>query len=136
MKRQTRTRLGCSLLCAVAISALAPDARGEVTLDGSLGPRGVVGGGSVNGNPTTYLISDNLGTRAGNNLFHSFGAFNIGTGESATFTGPAGIQNVIGRVTGGTPSSIDGTIRSTIDGANLFLLNPSGVLFGPNAGLD
>jgi filamentous hemagglutinin family protein len=90
----------------------------------------------VNGNPTTYLISDNLGTRAGNNLFHSFGAFNIGTGESATFTGPAGIQNVIGRVTGGTPSSIDGTIRSTIDGANLFLLNPSGVLFGPNAGLD
>src|SRR5262249_3507474 len=72
----------------------------------------------------------------GPNLFHSFGKFNLSQGESATFTGPNTITNILGRVTGGSPSSIDGTIRSEIPGANLYLLNPSGVMFGPNASLD
>ncbi|WP_268258824.1 two-partner secretion domain-containing protein [Candidatus Contendibacter odensensis] len=42
----------------------------------------------------------------------------------------------MGRVTGGQSSFIDGTIRSTIPGANLYLLNPAGVLFGEHATLD
>ncbi|MBI3988957.1 MAG: filamentous hemagglutinin N-terminal domain-containing protein, partial [candidate division NC10 bacterium] len=46
------------------------------------------------------------------------------------------IANILSRVTGGEPSAIDGLLRSTIPGANLFLLNPAGVLFGPNASLD
>ncbi|MHB8763285.1 MAG: two-partner secretion domain-containing protein [Deferrisomatales bacterium] len=86
--------------------------------------------------PTTYLISQELGQTRGGNLFHSFGAFDIVTGESAAFTGAAGIANIIGRVTGGGPSSIDGLLRSAIDGANLFLINPAGVMFGPNASLE
>jgi filamentous hemagglutinin family protein len=60
----------------------------------------------------------------------------VWAGESATFTGPEGIQNVISRVTGGNYSTIDGILRSTIQGANLFFLNPWGVVFGPNASLD
>ncbi|RPJ34778.1 MAG: filamentous hemagglutinin N-terminal domain-containing protein, partial [Planctomycetaceae bacterium] len=72
--------------------------------------------------------------------FHSFGQFNVGTGDIASFNGPANatiqIQNILSRVTGGTRSEIDGTLRSTISGANLYLLNPSGILFGPNAQLD
>ena len=72
----------------------------------------------------------------GANLFHSFGDFNVHTGESATFTGPATTQNVIGRVTGGHASDIDGTIRSEMPKANLYLLNPAGVMFGPDASLD
>ncbi|MCK4788606.1 MAG: filamentous hemagglutinin N-terminal domain-containing protein, partial [Desulfobacteraceae bacterium] len=109
----------------------------EVTLDGSLGPSGAVGHGTLpDGTSTTYLITDNLGTQVGGNLFHSFGKFNVDTNESATFTGPNSINNIIGRVTGGTQSWIDGLLRSTIDGANLFLLNPAGMLFGPNATLD
>ena len=72
----------------------------------------------------------------GNNLFHSFGQFNVQTGESATFTGSSTVENVIGRVTGGQQSLIDGQLRSEMPQANLYLLNPSGVLFGPNATLD
>jgi len=77
-----------------------------------------------------------MGQIRGPNLFHSFGQFNLFQGESATFTGPNTVTNILSRVTGGSPSSIDGTIRSQIPGANLYLLNPSGVMFGPNASLD
>jgi filamentous hemagglutinin family protein len=77
-----------------------------------------------------------VGQIRGSNLFHSFGQFNLFQGESATFTGPNTITNILSRVTGGSPSSIDGTIRSQIPGAHLYLLNPSGFMFGPNARLD
>ena len=62
--------------------------------------------------------------------------FDVETGGRVTFTGPDGVKNVIGRVTGGEPSSIDGTLASTIPGADLYLINPAGILFGPNARLD
>src|SRR5262249_53871736 len=70
------------------------------------------------------------------NLFHSFGDFNVHTNESATFTGPDAIRNVIGRVTGGQASEIDGALRLEMPNAALYLLNPAGVMFGPNATLD
>jgi filamentous hemagglutinin family protein len=78
------------------------------------------------------------GTRPGNgpNLFHSFDRFRIGTGDTARFTGPTGIENILSRVTCGEQSIIDGRLQSAIPGANFYLLNPSGVLFGPNASLD
>ena len=83
-----------------------------------------------------YTIPDELGQQHGSNLFHSFGAFNVHTGESATFTGPDSVTNIISRVTGGNPSSIDGVLHSDMTGANLYLLNPQGVILGPNATLD
>ena len=76
------------------------------------------------------------GLTRGNNLFHSFSQFDLKAGDVATFSGPANIQNILSRVTGGSPSSIDGTIRSGIAGANFFFINPSGVVFGPNASID
>ena len=78
------------------------------------------------------------GTRPGNgpNLFHSFDRFSVGTGDTASFSGPTGIANILSRVTGGQQSLIDGKLQSTIPGANLYLLNPSGFLFGRNATLD
>ena len=109
--------------------ALLGSSQGQITLDGSLGSRGALRG-------PHYTISDSVGQLRGANLFHSFGHFNLAQGESATFTGPNTIANILSRVTGGSPSSIDGTIRSPIPGAHLYLLNPSGVLFGPNARLD
>jgi len=102
-----------------------------VNLDGSLGgPSGAVAG-------PDFQITESMGIRpgGGQNLFHSFGKFNIAASESAIFSGSADIANIIARVTGGV-SSIDGLVRSTINGANLFLLNPAGVMFGPNARLD
>ena len=100
----------------------------EVVTDGSLGEATTLGG-------PNFEISSELGQVRGNNLFHSFNQFNLSSNESANFSGPGNIQNIISRVTGGQ-SFIDGTISSSINGANLFLLNPSGVLFGANASVD
>jgi filamentous hemagglutinin family protein len=81
-------------------------------------------------------MGESLGQRVGSNLFHSFERFNVPTDGRATFTGSLGIQNVLARVTGPTASNIDGTLRSTIPGANLYLMNPNGILFGPQARLE
>ncbi len=101
----------------------------EITLDGSMGTTGSLAG-------PDFQITEDLGQRTSGNLFHSFGQFNINSAESATFSGSAGIKNVISRVTGGQTSTIDGTFRSTIPGANVYFLNPSGIIFGENASLD
>ncbi len=103
----------------------------QIVLDGKFGTSGAIT--PVSGN---YDIAASLGKTVGNNLFHSFTQFDLASGDIATFSGPATIQNILTRITGPNPSSIDGAIRSTIDGANLFFLNPHGVVFGQNAQLD
>jgi filamentous hemagglutinin family protein len=75
------------------------------------------------------------GAIRGSNLFHSFQDFNIDNGQSAFFNNPTGIENILTRVTGGNPSNIFGTL-GVLGNANLFLVNPNGIVFGPNARLD
>ncbi|MEO1400380.1 MAG: CHAT domain-containing protein [Cyanobacteria bacterium J06635_1] len=76
------------------------------------------------------------GTTAGDNLFHSFESFGLSQEQTANFIlANPNIQNILSRVVGGDVSVIDGILRVTGGDANLFLMNPSGVIFGPNAQL-
>jgi filamentous hemagglutinin family protein len=115
---------------SVVALALAP-ALGvaDVVTDGSLGPRVRLSGAAVE-------VGAELGRRRGGNLFHSFERLDVATGGRVTFTGPTGIDNVIARVTGGQRSTIDGLLRSVVPGAELYLMNPAGIVFGPQASLD
>ena len=92
--------------------------------------------------PNNSLVSPNGGgikidggTTAGNNLFHSFQQFSVPTDATVFFDNGPQIQNIIGRVTGRERSLINGIIRAN-GSANLFLINPNGIVFGPNASLQ
>jgi filamentous hemagglutinin family protein len=79
------------------------------------------------------------GTRAGANLFHSFSQFDVPANNIVNFLNDSGLatSNILGRVNGGNPSSIFGTVQTSGFGnANLFLMNPSGIMFGPTASLN
>ena len=88
---------------------------------------------------TQYDITGGIRPGNGTNLFHSFGQFGVPTNNIANFLNDSGLatSNILGRVTGGNPSNIFGAIQTTGFGAaNLFLMNPAGIVFGPNASLN
>jgi filamentous hemagglutinin family protein len=76
------------------------------------------------------------GTQSGSNLFHSFQQFGLSQGQTANFLSNPSIQNILGRVTGGDASIINGLIQVTGGNSNLYLMNPAGIVFGAGASLN
>jgi filamentous hemagglutinin family protein len=124
-----RDRLGLILLLSLSVG---------VPAHAQILPDGTTSTGIVNDNT---IIPANGGTVVGGNLYHSFEQFNVPT-SGVTFDAGringANISNIINRVTGGDPSAILGAIRSSASfpNANLYLLNPNGIVFGNGASLD
>ncbi|MCC5620479.1 S-layer family protein, partial [Nostoc sp. CHAB 5715] len=122
-------------LCLISTAlSLASPAQAQITPDNTLSSEA----SQLNQN---LIINGALGDKIdggatrGSNLFHSFSEFNIQDGQRVYFANPTGIENILTRVTGGNGSNIFGTLG--VDGAaNLFLINPNGILFGQNARLD
>lgn len=126
------TRFGWFL--GIAIASCANSALAQITPDSTLGVERslLTPNVQING-----ALGDRIegGAERGSNLFHSFSQFNINNGQRVYFANPTGIQNILTRVTGRESSNIFGTLG--VEGsANLFLLNPNGILFGQNARLD
>lgn len=121
------------LLGLLACIASGGQTHAQIRTDGSVGPAAQSLAGP------SYQIPQTLGKLAGSNLFHSFQTFNIGSGQSATFsTSTPGISNVISRVTGGQMSQINGALNlSAASGSPAFyFINPAGITFGAGASVD
>jgi filamentous hemagglutinin family protein len=123
----------CLLLSAIAFLSITQSTQAQISVDGSTATQ-------VNGNA---IAPTGAGTINGNNLYHSFSEFNVpqsgvifNTGNSAV--NGADVRNIINRVTGDNPSAILGTLesRQAFPNANLYLMNPNGIVFGQNARLD
>jgi filamentous hemagglutinin family protein len=107
-----------------------------IAVDTTLNPMssGAIAGTPISGQTgDLYTIGTNYGVTAGNNEFFSFSTFNVGTGDTAQFMAASNIQNIVSRVTGGTTTSVDGTI---IAPANFWFINPTGIIVTKNAVFD
>ncbi|MGL5872030.1 MAG: filamentous hemagglutinin N-terminal domain-containing protein [Xenococcaceae cyanobacterium] len=112
-------------LCSLPTAAVAQEAL--ITTDGTTATQITT--------PDSNNFDINGGDKAGGNLFHSFGNFSVPDGGSANFLNSPDIVNIINRVTGGNISEINGLLKAN-GSANLFLINPAGIIFGQNARLD
>ncbi|NEO85738.1 MAG: DUF4347 domain-containing protein [Spirulina sp. SIO3F2] len=104
---------------AQSVTAATDGTGTVVTIDGN---EFKIDGGSLSGD--------------GANLFHSFEQFGLSSQQVATFLVQPDIRNILGRVVGGDPSVIDGLVQVTGGSPNLYLMNPAGMIFGPNASLN
>lgn len=125
-----RIYLNCKILLCLALGCLATPipVSAQIIPDATLPQNSTV-------NVEAEINRIVGGTRAGGNLFHSFQEFSVPEGITAYFDNPFDLQNIIARVTGGNISNIEGILRAN-GSANLFLINPGGIAFGPNATLD
>ncbi|NEP36147.1 filamentous hemagglutinin N-terminal domain-containing protein, partial [Moorena sp. SIO3B2] len=136
--KRYNSQFGLALCLAIsgAYAFSVNQANAQITPDATLpqGERSLLdlGSGEVNGKIVDLIKG---GAIRDINLFHSFLEFNVGDGQRVYFANPAGIENILSRVTGANPSNILGTLGVN-GGANLFLINPKGILFGENAKLD
>lgn len=133
-------RLSANIIVLLLIFFASP-APAEVIFSPGFGPEnGRLSGVAIPDNSLEYHIRSDYGDIRGQNLFHSFDTFNLKINETANFLPPIEqslpIENVISRVNGGEASTIAGTIKSQIPGADFYLLNPYGLIFEETSQLD
>ena len=117
----------CPLISSLFVTTtIATPALAQITVDGTT---------DTSLTPLDNGVQIDDGSRAGGNLFHSFGEFSVPTGSEAFFNNASDIVNIFSRVTGGNISNIDGLLRAN-GTANLFIINPAGIIFGEGARLD
>ncbi|MGD1714575.1 filamentous hemagglutinin N-terminal domain-containing protein, partial [Dapis sp. BLCC M172] len=116
------------LMSLLAIAATSPAKSQPIT------PANDGTGTTVTPQGTQFNIEG--GTQSGANLFHSFDQFNVPTNQTANFLTTPDTRNILGRVTGGNASYINGLIQVIGGNSNLFLMNPAGIMFGPNGSLN
>ena len=129
-------------IVALLLATVANPAQAQITLTPGNDTGTVLTLTPDNINPTNIEIKG--GVTAGNNLFHSFQKFGLDATQTANFRADPSIKNILSRVVGGDPSVINGLIRITstdpdptkLSRANLFLMNPAGIIFGSGASLS
>jgi filamentous hemagglutinin family protein len=124
--------LATSLLY-LALEATAPSSAWSQT---SITPAADGTGTVVTPNSNQINITGGTLSGDGSNLFHSFSQFGLTDSQIANFLTTPDIHNILGRVRGGEPSILNGLIQVTGGNSNLYLMNPAGIIFGPNASLN
>ncbi|NER34826.1 MAG: filamentous hemagglutinin N-terminal domain-containing protein, partial [Oscillatoria sp. SIO1A7] len=122
---------GLSLLAALILAAISPSQKSQAQ---PITPAADGTNTVIEQNGNQFDITG--GSLGGANLFHSFEKFSLDANQTANFLATPDLKNILGRVVGGNPSIINGLIQVTGGNPNLFLMNPAGVLFGPNASLN
>ncbi|MEL6325998.1 MAG: tetratricopeptide repeat protein [Cyanobacteria bacterium J06626_23] len=102
--------------------AIAPDTDGTGTVVTPDGNQIDITGGELSGD--------------GANLFHSFQEFGLTAEQIANFIATPDIQNILSSVNGGNASIINGLLQVSGSNANLYLINPAGIILGPEGGID
>ncbi|NJP09820.1 MAG: filamentous hemagglutinin N-terminal domain-containing protein [Leptolyngbyaceae cyanobacterium RU_5_1] len=133
--RNWKSSLVSLVVVGGAIAGTATSAIAQVKGDNTIG---TLVNGSLIAPCAAQTCTITGGTPVGANLLHSLEQLNRVNGQTANFLSPDGIQNLLVRITNGQPSNIDGQILVTNNGLNpnLFLMNPGGIIFGPNASLN
>lgn len=134
MTRSDRSGTIGLLIAGIFVATSGDYAFAQIAPDGTLGAENSVVQPNVviNGTPSDRIEG---GAKRGANLFHSFREFNIDEGRGAYFSNPIGVENILSRVTGTNASNISGVL-GVLGNANLFFINPNGIIFGSNSRLD
>jgi filamentous hemagglutinin family protein len=134
-RREIPRMLAIAICTEMAIASMTECAlaQSQIVPDNTLGnERSIVRQEKIKGIDSDAIAG---GATRGTNLFHSFREFNVSQGRGAYFVNPTGVENILSRVTGDNVSQILGKL-GVLGNANLFLMNPNGIIFGKNASLD